>query len=216
MKSNWIVIVLFAIVLIFAGIVTIKEKNTREELQMAKLQLAVQNDTITSIRTKSGDIVAKLQSVETDRNNLQQALEEMGLDNKKKLREQEIKWRDIVFVLQAKLAASGHGQTIIRDTVYQAKTDTIRAGKFVWSNKFLFLNGSIKDKQLAFDYLYKTDVSIIQTQSRKGTQVSLMLSDPNARITNGASFTVIHKKSLAEKWWIVGPIGILTGILISK
>lgn len=214
--KKYIIVVVVVIVVGVIGWLYFSLKSTKKELQLARVDLAVQNDTITSIKTKSGDLVAKLQSVEIDRNNLQSALEEMGLDNKKKLREQEIKWRDIVFVLQAKLAASGHGQTPVIDTVYVNKTDTIRAGKFNWSNKFLFLNGSIRDKQMTFDYLYKTDISIIQTKGKKATQVSLMLSDPNARITNGASFTVIHKKSLSEKWWIVGPIGILTGILISK
>lgn len=216
MKKYWIpIVIVFALVLAALGYAAFNLDKTQDALQIANLRLAVQNDTITSIRTKSGDLVAKIQSVEVDRDNLKDALEEMGLD-RKKLRDQKIKLQDVISVLQVKLEAEGHGETTIRDTIRIEKSDTVRIGQFKWSNKYLFLDGSIKDKQMDFDYLYQTRISNIQDQNRKGTTVSLTLSDPKAKIIDGASFTVIHKKSLLEKWWIVGPIGILAGILISK
>jgi hypothetical protein len=190
-------------------------KKANEDLQLAKLELAVQNDTIISFRTRDSTLVSKIRSIEIDRDNLKDALEEMGLD-RKKLRDQKIKLQDVISVLQIKLEASGHVETVIRDTIRIEKSDTIKIGRFKWSNKFLFINGSIEDKDINFDYLYQTKISNVQDQNRKGTTVSLVLSDPKARITNGASFAVIHKKSLLEKWWITVPVGIMGGILISK
>lgn len=205
-------------IVVLAGIIGFlyfSRENIKDALQIANLELAVQNDTIASIRTKSGDLVAKIQSVEINRDNLKDALEEMSLD-RKKLRDQKIKLQDVISVLQVKLESSGHGETTIHDTIRIEKSDTVKIGQFKWSNKYLFLNGSIEDKDMKFDYLYQTRISNIQDQNRKGTTVSLMLSDPKAMITYGASFTVVHQKSMLEKWWITVPAGIIGGILIAK
>lgn len=205
-------------IVVLAGIIGYQHfshENIKDALQIANLELAVQNDTIKSFRTKSGDLVAKIQSVETDRDKLKEALEIMDLD-RKKLRAQKIKLQDVISVLQVKMESSGHGETTIHDTIRIEKSDTVKIGQFKWSNKYLFLNGSIEYKDMQFDYLYQTRISNIQDRNRKGTTVSLMLSDPKARITNGASFTVVHQKSILEKWWITVPAGIIGGILISK
>lgn len=215
MKTYWYVTILVVLLLIVTAFMMHKLKKTQTELQLAQIELAVQNDTIESFRTKDSTLVSKLASVEIDKSALKQALEELGF-TAKQLREEKIKWQSIAAVLKTKLESSGHGETIIHDTIYMNKTDTIRAGKFKWNNKYLFLNGVIKEKQLAFDYLYKTDITAIQTKNRKGSQVSLVLTDPNARITSGASFTVTHKKSILEKWWVTIPIGIAGGILLAK
>ena len=214
MKKYFII----GLIVLLAGLATwlyFSHKSTKKELQLVKVELAIKNDTIVSFRTRDSTLVSKIKSVEVDKNALKGALEEMGLD-RKKLRDQKIKLQDVISVLQVKLEASGHGEAIIHDTIKIEKSDTVKIGRFKWSNKYLFLNGSIENKNMTFDYLYQTKISNIQDQNRKGTTVSLVLSDPKAKITNGASFTVIHKKSLSEKWWIVGPIGILTGIFISK
>lgn len=219
MKKNLAIAALIAVPILALIVVIMFQhfdlKKANEDLQLAKLELAIQNDTIVSFRTRDSTLVSKIKSVEIDRNVLKDALEEMNLD-RKKLREQKIKLQDVISVLQVKLEASGHGQTTIHDTIRIEKSDTVKIGRFKWSNKFLFINGSIENKAMAFDYLYQTKISNIQDQNRKGTTISLMLSDPNARITNGASFTVVHQKSMLEKWWITVPAGILTGILISK
>lgn len=213
--KKYLVTVSIVLISIIVGWMYFSRESVKKKLQIAELKLAVQNDTIKSIRTKSGHLVAKIQSVETDRNNLKEALEVMDID-RKKLRDQNIKLQDVISVLQVKMEASGHGQTTIHDTIRIEKSDTVKIGRFKWSNKYLFLNGSIEKKAMAFDYLYQTKISNIQDQNRKGTTISLMLSDPNARITSGASFTVIHKKSILNKWWITVPAGIFCGILISK
>lgn len=190
-------------------------KSTKKELQLARIELAVQNDTIESFRTKDSTLVSRLNSIEIDKSALKQSLEELGF-TAKQLRDEKIKWQSIASVLQVKLETSGHGETHIIDTVYLHKTDTIRVSKFNWSNKFLFLNGNIEKKDMQFDYLYQTRINNIQSKNRKGTTVSLVLSDPKAKITNGASFTVIHQKSFLEKWWVTIPIGIAGGVLLAK
>ena len=205
-------------IVVLAGIIGylyFSRENIKDALQIANLELAVQNDTIISFWTRDSTLVSKIKSVEIDRDNLKDALEEMDLD-RKKLRAQKIKLQDVISVLQVKLEASGHGETTIHDTIRIEKSDTVKIGQFKWSNKYLFLNGSIEDKDMKFDYLYQTRISNIQDRNRKGTTVSLMLSDPKAKITNGASFTVVQQKSILEKWWITVPAGILTGVLISK
>ena len=77
-------------------------------------------------------------------------------------------------------------------------------------------NGTIFKNKIDFDYLYKVGIEVTPTTNKKGTILNMKLTDPKASVVSGASFTVVHKKSLSEKWWIVGTIGILTGILISK
>jgi hypothetical protein len=57
---------------------------------------------------------------------------------------------------------------------------------------------------------------VTPTTNKKGTILNMKLTDPKASVISGKSFTVIHQKSLLEKWWITGPVGILIGIFITN
>lgn len=213
--KKYIIIAGIVIALILIGWLYFSLKKTQDKLQIANVELSVANDSVSVYRSKTGDLSFKIKSAEIERDNLKESLEITGL-NLKELRQKDINWRNIVLSLQAKLAISGHGETIIHDTVYVSNTDTIKAGKFRWSNKYLFLNGAIADKNMSFDYLYKSDISIIQTKDRRGTKIDLSLTDPNSSIVTGSSFNVIHKQGLLEKWWLTIPAGLVGGYLLAK
>ena len=157
----------------------------------------------------------KIASVEIEKRNLKESLETLELTTKE-LRNQGIKYRDIISVQKAQIDAGGMGSTIIRDTMIITNTDTIRIAKFDWSNNFLSLNGSIENKNLDFNYKYKTGINIVTEQKPKGTIVNFSLADPNATITTATSITVTRKKSILEKWYITLPVGFVGGFLLAK
>ena len=207
-------------VILAAGIIAylyFRLEKTKDALQIANIELSVANDSVSIYKTKAGELVFKIKSVEIEKDNVKAAFEELGID-RKKLKDENIRLKDVIGYLQAELAASGHVSTPIDPITPLQATDSTYVRKFApWSNKFMFVsNGTISKNKIDFDYIYKVGIEITPTTNKKGTILNMKLTDPKASVVSGNSFTVVHKKSLLEKWWIVGPIGIFTGILISK
>ena len=218
MKKYWIpVIIVFGLVLIALGYSAFKLKKTQNELQIANIQLSVANDSVSVYRTKAGKLVFKIKSVEIEKDNVKAAFEELGID-RKKLKDENIRLKDVIGYLQCEIEASGHVSTPIDPiTPLQAK-DSLYVLKFApWSNKYMFVsNGTIFQNKIDFNYLYKVGIEVTPTTNKKGTILNMKLTDPKASVVSGNSFTVVHKKSLFEKWWITGPAGIILGIFIAK
>jgi hypothetical protein len=216
-------IIIIATCALFAGLLTLlvfqhfKLKKATNNLQLARLEIAAQNDSITVIKMKSGKLAFQLQTVQIDRDNLKEALEELNISTFD-LKQQNLKWRNITLALQAQLAVQGNATTVV--VSQPATKDSTAIEKFNWTNKYLFVSGELAKKKtgktLSFNYIYKTEIQVLQANNSKGTVISLTLTDPNASITRGASFTVNHKKNWWEKWYFTIPLAGLTGYTIAK
>lgn len=218
MKKYWIpVIIVFGLVLIALGYSAFKLKKTQNELQIANIQLSVANDSVSVYRTKAGKLVFKIKSVELEKENVKTAFEELGID-RKRLKDENIRLKDVIGYLQCEIEASGHVSTPINPiTPLQAKDSTYVRKFAPWSNKYMFVSdGTIFKDRIDFDYIYKAGIDVTPTTNRKGTILNMKLTDPKASVISGNSFVVAHKQELFEKWWITGPIGIALGIFIAK
>ena len=218
MKKYWIpIVIVFALVLAALAYAAFKLDKTQNELQIANIQLSVANDSVSIYKTKSGQLQFKIKAVEIEKDNVKAAFEELGID-RKELKDANIRLKDVIGYLQAELEASGHVSTPIDPITPLQANDSTYVRKFAsWSNKFMFVsNGTIFRNKIDFDYTYKVGIEITPTTNKKGTIQNMKLTDPKALVVYGNSFTVVHKKTLLEKWWITIPVGIAGGILISK
>lgn len=209
------IVISIAIIILIIMVQFFSIRKLKDRVQLANVELATLNDSVSVHKSKSGQLTFRIASVEIDKRNLKESLETLEL-TAKELRSQGIKYRDIINVQKAKIEALGSGSTIIRDTFRITNTDTIKIAKFDWSNDFLSLNGSIENKNLDFNYKYKTGINIVTEQKPKGTIVNFSLADPNATVTTATSITVTQKKSILEKWYITLPVGFVGGFLLAK
>jgi len=197
-------------------------ESARDKIQLKNVELSTLKDSVEMIETKNGELVAKIESAEIERDNLKESLEIAGFDIKE-LKAQGVKWRKVTNALKLELQAVGSVQTLVTDTFYvdtgiPGITDTIWYSTIDdWSNDYLSIfNGKIVKKKLDFDYNYKVYIDLVQTARRKSTIVTAKLTDPNARITTANSITINHKAKWYQKWWFWGSVGLVGGVFIAK
>jgi len=214
-KYWWSILVIAA--LIYISILNIRINKIKDSNQLQAVELSTLKDSVTVYKAKNGDLTYKLSVVEISHSNLKESLDIAGYDIKK-LKADNIKWRKLTDVLKLELKAAGHVETAVHDTFRIENTDTIYYSKVNdWSNNYLSLfNAKVETKKLFFDYSYKTGISIFQEESKKGTIVTVKLTDTNASITTANSITVVPKKTIWQKWWLWTAAGLTTGILIAK
>lgn len=211
--SGIIIISLF----VYLGIQNRKINRLNDENQLQAVELSTLKNEVDTFRTKNGDLVSKVKSIEVDKNNLKQSLETAGLDIKK-LKEDNIKWRNISNALQIELQAIGHVETPVVNTLRIENFDTIYFAKAKdWSNNYLSLfNTKIENQKLFTDYEYNVKIGLFQEHVKKGTIVTVKITDPKAKITSANSIIVKHEKKWFEKPWVWGIAGLGAGILISR
>lgn len=217
-KALWIASFVFiAATMIYIGIQHRRINRLSEDNQIQSIELSSIKDTVAVYKSKNGDLTGKINSVEVDNKNLKEKLEIAGFDIKE-LKQRDIDWRKITDALKLQIEATGSGQTTVTDTFRIVKNDTIPYMKVNdWSNNHLSLfNGEIFNKQYKFDYYYKIGVDFLTEEKRKGTVVSVILSDPKAEIISGNSITIDKKKKWFERPVVWALFGFGTGILISK
>jgi hypothetical protein len=214
-KYWWVAVIITAIIYIL--VLNIKVNRLSDDKQLQAVELSTLKDSVSVYKSKSGELTYKLTSVEIEKDNLKKSLDIAGFDIKA-LRAKDIEWRKITNALKVELAAAGHGETHVTDTFRIVNTDTIYYSKVNdWTNSYLSLfNSKIEKNRLNFDYSYRTGISILQTQNRKATIVSVSLTDPNAAIVTANSITIVPKKTIWQKWWLWAAVGLTGGILIAK
>jgi hypothetical protein len=183
------------------------------------VELSQMKDSVLTYVTKNGQLISKIKSVEVDKSNLKEALEISGIEIKD-LKDQNIKWRNLVSVLQLKIESFGEGQSSVVDTFYivENTTDTIYYQKIGdWTDNYLSLyNARIENKEFKFKYNYDVDLDLFSEKKRNKIIVTANLNNPNASISTANSITLSTRKKWYEKPWIWGIAGVGTGILISK
>ena len=190
--------------------------NLVKENQIKDVQIMMANDTATVYKTKSGQIYSKLKSVTIEAGNLKTSLEAMGI-KKKDLEDQNIELSDLVQVLRGQLESHGHISTPVHDTIYvQVGKPSIPAKTFNWTNKYLFIWGSVYPTKIDADYIYKTEI-ISSTEQIKGKSiVTVSLSDPNSRILTGAQIIITPSHHWWDHWYLYGLAGMAAGVYLAK
>lgn len=196
-----------------------KVNNLKEQAQLQAVELAQLKDTVLTYVTKNGQLISKIKSVEVDKRNLKDALEIIGIE-KKDLKDQNIKLKNLVSVLQLEIKTFGEGQTNVVDTFYVDKvtTDTIYYQKVNdWTDNYLSLfNAKIENKEFKFKYDYLLDMDLLVDRPKNAVVVTAKINNPNLESLKATSITVSTKRKWWEKPWVWGIAGVGTGILISK
>lgn len=196
-----------------------KVNNLKEQVQLQAVELAQLKDTVLTYVTKNGQLISKIKSVEVDKRNLKDALEIIGIE-KKDLKDQNIKLKNLVSVLQLEIKTFGEGQTNVVDTFYVDKvtTDTIYYQKVNdWTDNYLSLfNAKIENKEFKFKYDYLLDMDLLVDRPKNAVVVTAKINNPNLESLKATSITVSTKRKWWEKPWVWGITGVGTGILISK
>lgn len=196
-----------------------KVNNLKEQAQLQAVELAQLKDTVLTYVTKNGQLISKIKSVEVDKRNLKDALEIIGIE-KKDLKDQNIKLKNLVSVLQLEIKTFGEGQTNVVDTFYVDKvtTDTIYYQKVNdWTDNYLSLfNAKIENKEFKFKYDYLLDMDLLVDRPKNAVVVTAKINNPNLESLKATSITVSTKRKWWEKPWVWGITGVGTGILISK
>lgn len=216
LKFNKVLIfsVILGIVLVLWGL-NYRIKSLKKANELQAIEISTLNDSVSSYKSKNGDLTFKIKSVTVENANKRKALEAAGFEIKE-LRARDIKFRDVISALNAKLDATGNGSTIIKDTVYIVKGDTIKSSFYKWNNGFLFLDGTIVDNKNDFQYKYKAKLSILNESKKNENIISIYIDDPNAEITNSNSITIKNKKKWWESQWLYGAAGLGLGYVIFK
>jgi hypothetical protein len=211
-----ILIVAGCLVALLLLVQSCKIKKLEKANQLQAVEIMTAKDSVKTMVTKNGEMYFDMIAATVDASALKNALAENGLVIKE-LRARGIAINQIVSTLKAQLAVAGHDTINLRDTIINVVNGTpLPAQSFNWTNTFLSLSGLINDKRLVMDYIYKTDLTMIQTQKGKSVMVTGYLSDPNARIVTGSSIIVTHKVHWYEKPWIWGVAGMGLGYYLCK
>jgi hypothetical protein len=220
MKKLYGLIALVFAVLFVAYLFQLWENDKlNDKLQLKNVELSQMKDSVLTYVTKNGQLISKIKSVEVDKRNLKDALEVIGIE-KEYLKDQNIKLKNLVSVLQLEIKTFGEGQTNVVDTFYIDKvtTDTIYYQKVNdWTDNYLSLfNAKIEDKEFKFEYNYFLDMDLLVDKPKDAIIVTAKINNPNLESLKATSIMVSTKRKWWEKPWVWGIVGVGTGVLISK
>lgn len=220
MKKLYGLIALVFAILFVAYLFQLWENDKlNDKLQLKNVELSQMKDSVLTYVTKNGQLISKIKSVEVDKRNLKDALEVIGIE-KEYLKDQNIKLKNLVSVLQLEIKTFGEGQTNVVDTFYIDKvtTDTIYYQRVNdWTDNYLSLfNAKIEDKEFKFEYNYFLDMDLLVDKPKDAIIVTAKINNPNLESLKATSIMVSTKRKWWEKPWVWGIVGVGTGVLISK
>jgi len=214
--KNYKLILAVSLLLAVILIQNCSKQQLKNKNQLQAVELASIKDTVESFRNKNEELVTKVLSTTVTANNRKKALEEAGFEIDK-LKQDNVKWRDVNLALKMKLDAAGSGTITLHDTIpVYIKGDTIQAKVGKWNNDYLFLWPYLVGNKLNFKYTYQTNINLLQEQKGKSYVITAKLSDPNASIMTGNSITIVPKKRWWDKWYVYGAVGVAGGVLLVK
>jgi hypothetical protein len=211
MKKYLVIIFLAICAIIYVVILNTSLSKAKSELRLKNVEISTLKDSVKVVISKNGDLTFKFQSVQIESKERKDALELLGFELSD-LRQRDIKQKNIISALNAKLSASGSGTVIMKDSLIYAKGDSIKVSYGKWTNNYLTLNPFLTGNNLDFDYLYEAKISLIQEKN----VVSAIISDPNAKIVTANSITIENKKRWWDKWYFYLAAGSVIGYEIAK
>lgn len=214
--KNVVHYVIIALLAIYALYVYRGRQEIERQRQIQAVELSVLKDSVTMYKTRSGQLYGQVQAVEIDKRNLKEALEVAGFDLRA-LKDQNVKYRQIIATLRMEIESINSGTTTVVDTFRIVERDTIYYQSVKdWDDGALFLsNMKIENKQLDFNYRYNVGLSHVTTRNRKGTIVTIVPDSPHTKIVTGQSIVINDdKKKLWERPIIWGAAGFVGGLLV--
>jgi hypothetical protein len=217
-------IVKFAVILLLLSLIGIlfyykfQTRKFQEISQVQAVKLSTLQDSVKVIKQKNGELSYKIEAVEVDKRNLRQALEIAGFEIKD-LKEKEIKYKNLIAVLELTIQGFGKGQSEVRDTIYITEKDTVYVQLIRdWSDSRLNLfDMRIIDNQFTFGYTYTIhDLGMFVEEKKDSWIVTAAPKQPGVKIVSGNSIVIVDKKGFFERpivWAIAGFTG---GILITR
>jgi hypothetical protein len=201
---HWLVIAVLALL-----VVMLYQHNKEQAMVIASKNSIIreQNTEIEYRKNKEGKTIADKVAAEARAKDLESAYPKLA---KVLTDHMDIRIKNLQTAMQAEFRAINTGQTvIIRDTVERdgrkAAIDSVKI-----NDGFLAFRGEIEPHIFRWEYSYQDSITIALHTKRKwflGKQTlysSLMLSNPNAKVTNSTSVQV---KEFKDKRWVisVGP-----------
>ncbi len=213
-KKYWYVLVII-VILILLGIQKHKTNRLSDKIQLQSVELSTLNDSVAVYRSKNGELTYRVSSIQVESDSRKKALETANFDIKE-LKQRNIKLNDVVFALKGQIEALGSGTTILRDTIWKNSIDTIFASKFTVANRFLTFNATIIQKNVEYNYKYKTPIDFVSEKKNNNYVVSAYLGDPYASIVSANSITIVPKKKWGGWKYIHVGIGLGLGYFLFK
>lgn len=211
MKKYSVIIFLVLCTAAYIIIINRSLSRSKSELRLKNVEISTLKDSVKVVMSKNGDLTFKFQSVQIESKERKDALELLGFELSD-LRQRDIKQKNIISALNAKLSASGSGTMIMKDSIVYIKGDSVKVSYGKWTNNYLTLNPFLIGNNLDFDYLYEAKISLIQEKNI----VSAIISDPNAKIVTANSITIENKKRWWDKWYFYLAAGSVIGYEIAK
>ena len=211
MKKYSVIIFLVLCTAAYIIIINRSLSRSKSELRLKNVEISTLKDSVKIVVSKNGDLTFKFQSVQIESKERKDALELLGFELSD-LRQRDIKQKNIISALNAKLSASGSGTMIMKDSIVYIKGDSVKVSYGKWTNNYLTLNPFLIGNNLDFDYLYEAKISLIQEKNI----VSAIISDPNAKIVTANSITIENKKRWWDKWYFYLAAGSVIGYEIAK
>lgn len=211
MKKYSVIIFLVLCTAAYIIIINRSLSRSKSELRLKNVEISTLKDSVKVLMSKNGDLTFKFQSVQIESKERKDALELLGFELSD-LRQRDIKQKNIISALNAKLSASGSGTMIMKDSIVYIKGDSVKVSYGKWTNNYLTLNPFLIGNNLDFDYLYEAKISLIQEKNI----VSAIISDPNAKIVTANSITIENKKRWWDKWYFYLIAGSVIGYEIAK
>lgn len=211
MKKYSVIIFLVLCTAAYIIIINRSLSRSKSELRLKNVEISTLKDSVKVVVSKNGELTFKFQSIQVESKERKDALELLGLEVSE-LKQRDIKQKNIISALNARLSASGSGTVIMKDSLIYVKGDSTKVSYGKWTNNYLTLNPFLTGNNLDFDYLYEANISLVQEKN----VVSAIISDPNARIVTANSITIKNKKKWWDKWYFYLAAGSIIGYEVAK
>lgn len=217
MKTK-ILIVLSLVVIVLFYLQHRKIRGYKDTSQLQAVELSQLKDTVLTYVTKSGQLITKIKMIEVDKRNLREALELSGHEIKD-LKEKEIRYKNLIAVMELKIQAFGEGTANVTDTLIINNTDTVYVQIIRdWTDSRLSLfDMRIQNNEFKFGYIYNIDKMNLFVEEKKDSYVvTATFNQPGLVVTSGSSIVIENKKGFFERPLVWGVVGLGAGILIAK
>lgn len=180
-------------------------------------------------KNKNGDFVGQVKAQAITIGQLEEYGTELGIDNDR-LKKQIGSLSNLVTYWKGRVVASETIKTTLIDTVYLDAVTGMEVNKsFKWSNKYLFLDGSMNTltNDLSIDYKYNMDFEFTSYYKPRTFREKVLfkpkqlvgdlyMSDPNLRVTEFKGIVIQQQKFNYKPSLIFGGAGFILGFLVGS
>lgn len=208
------------IILVLSIICFIAVNRCTNNAEDAAINKALANDTIRYYENKQGELIAQVNTLQLDKQQLKENINQLSI-NEKALKKQIGSLNNLVSYYRAKASVRDTFVVINTDTIYvDSAGNQIHTRLFAWSNKWMNLKGESNQFTTKIDYNYTIEWELVTYIRRDGflgmgkkTMVSdLKFNDPNVRVNEFKAIEVPYK----PKWHETRLFNIFVGFAIGE